>query len=373
MEQQNNIKPLLEFYSGVSHPWGMFADILIARHPLFRFVNKARTKIPKVQSRFKEAGFYGYELGLWSGSLFDQEWNIDQDRLSAYSRAENSFHRFHACFEMVPANLKGIFFNIADGQERNIKSLKSQITVAHLLAKEKQTILVVHPGFVAHRADSQKGISAIKKVLDEVLAFAEQQNVIIALENLPYLDNVYFIGADVSELIEIVDEYNSDFLKITFDWGHLNIVAHAENAPDNFAYIDEKLHLMGDRIAHAHLNYNKCCENHWKPSVTFSKEIAKRFSRMLLPSDSFDLFNIEPLDEHMPLTRALGTYRTGLVQNIETLFSVSSIQKHGFVTHEIEPKKIFSIITHKSEGATYIDHKNDLVLLKEVLSKVSAK
>lgn len=368
MKSKQNISQLAEFYSTVSHPWGLAGDLLVARFPFLRFLNYFR-RPAKPNIDLLKNGYGGYELGLWSHSLFDADWNIDTRQLKKIQKKQFPIHRFHACFEMLPTSLRGVHFNIASGESVNDQALIAQIDVAHELSGDKKTVLVVHPGFVKNSQRAQEGIEAIISVLRGVVSHAENKNVVIALENMPYSEQMYFIGSSIDELIEIVDRVDSPYVKITFDWGHLNISAFSSDVPDNFAFIDEELKRMGDRIVHAHLNYNKCCQKAWQPYVSKRKSFLRSISNAADPG-SFDLIGLEQLDEHMPLIRAQGEYEAPFRKNLETLFAVSSILEYGYVTHEVEPKKIFSFFSHKPEGAETEDRIRDAEIVRDLVDKI---
>jgi sugar phosphate isomerase/epimerase len=367
MEYNNkDIESLIEFQSAVSHPWGLIVDMLIAQYSQLGFLNTLRRGVPRVrEDDMQRSGFNGFELGLWSGSFFRRNWEIYENRLTAFQRSDYEFKRFHACFEMLPQNLAGVYFNIADGSDSNVAALKSQIAVAHNLAQDESTILVVHPGFVTSKNEKDIGIDNIKKVIDQVLYFAEENNVVIALENLPYVDDVYFVGAFIEEIKEIVDDFNSDYVKATFDWGHLNVTAFQQGVVNNFDYIDEKIRMLGKDIVHAHLNYNRCCEKAWAPVVSNKKRFIRRFIEVFNMSFDVDLFSLDSLDQHMPLIRAKEMYQAGLRRNMHTLFEASSLHTYGCVTHEVEPQKVFGILSHRPEGARTADHVKDVSFVAE--------
>lgn len=373
MERKLGIKPLVEYYSAAPYPWGIFVDALIARFDHLRFLNAFRPNIAQPHKDILEIGFHGFELGLWAGALFDKDWNVDGRRLKAYANSGHNFKRFHACFEMLPESLHGMYFNLADGNPENIKALKAQILAASILSKGERTIIVLHPGFVKEENDKQKGIKSIVSVIQRTLDFAKKKNVVLSLENMPHVEGYTFIGADPRDIKEIVNHFNSPWVKATFDWGHLNIYAHFYHKNNSTQFINDSISMLGRDIVHAHLNYNRCCERVFIPdggagSSNFMRGIYKK----VVGSSGHDFSSLPRYDQHMPFSKAEGGYGDAYRQNIEQLLTKSSILSEGFLTHEIEPKKIFGFIEHNKEGAEIHDHKKDLVILKELVSKVQS-
>ncbi|MBU1119124.1 sugar phosphate isomerase/epimerase [Patescibacteria group bacterium] len=366
------LKHVLESSCGMKNPFRIFAEFGFSEIPGLKRVNKYNRKIAKTRNGLKSyAGFSGFELGLWSLGLFLRDGSINHDRLRHFINDGERYPRFHACLEIVPEYFKSTHFNLANGEQKNVHFLKSQIAISRTLSSVEKPVLVVHPGFVEDIRNKEAGIQNIKKTLSEVIAYAEQQNVILGIENMFWNDAVYYIGMDAEELREIIDTFSSDFVKITFDWGHLSTVLSRRKLKDPYNEIDNYISYLGKRIVHTHINYNHCLEPLWQPKVSLKRRFFARATRRS-SKGGVRVMATETHDEHLPFSSMERDGREHFLKNIKTLFAQSDVVEHGFVTHEVLPQKVFSIFPVNKEGAALEDHKHDITLLNGLLAKPSS-
>lgn len=371
MTSKKEIKQLLEFYTAIKRPYGVLLDMLVAAYPRLRKLSNLRSSIGKPNKKFTETvGYDGFELGLWANSLFKPDWKLDKKGLARVEKSPYKFPRFHACFEMLPKRFKGIHLNLAsDDIESNIKALRSHIEVARAGSSVKQPLLVIHPGYVKSEDQKREGIRNLIKTLNTVIPYAEEKNVILGLENLLWNSEIYYMGVDIDEIVEVIDAVNSKYLKSVFDWGHLNTSAYAHKVSNPTEFINDQIKKLGKRIAHVHLNYNSCCEEGYKEYVPSYKKFFNTFvgSRPQEKEGSVT----EVLDQHLPITAATGKYREQYTENLLTIFNHSDIFNYGgYITHEVDPKQFFGIIPFNKRGAGLEEHVKDINYIKKVVSKL---
>jgi len=105
--------------------------------------------------------------------------------------------------------------------------------------------MVIHAGYYAHDyrdEDIQKAKEANLRWLDKYVKLADRHNVGILLENKT---DVYCTNID--HLIELVDAFDSERVKICFDTGHAHVGGYRQK---------EALMAIGDRLRGLHIDDN---------------------------------------------------------------------------------------------------------------------
>ena len=121
-----------------------------------------------------------------------------------------------------------------------LNEVKQTIMMCHQL---EIPLATVHPGFIQGIAflNKAKALEKTKDSVKELAAFARDNSVVIAIENMPA--NINGTCTTAAELLEVVD---SAGLGICFDMGHANTSGQ----------IDEFLKLAG-RFKNVHLHNNE--------------------------------------------------------------------------------------------------------------------
>lgn len=360
------IKHLLEYSSALYYPSNIVLNFLKGKlHFDFRKDGPGRIN----RSLIDTGGYDGFELGLWSGGFFNKNWEVNSKNLRLFKKSHIRFPRFHGCFELFPPTFKSVFFNLARKGPWVEKALKSQIRVAAELRSVEHPIIIFHPGLVLRLADKDRGINQVKENLAKALDFAKAEGVILTLENMFWLNRLYYLGANIDELIDIIDTIDSPYLKITFDWGHLNSFIRSKKIPNNFEYIDRSIIKLGKRIIHAHIHYNHSHERSFQPEKTFGRRIVRKISRW---SKTFNFVTVslgDDFDSHLPFTRIRPEHRLDFARNFINLINNTSIKDFGYITHEISPRKIFYFVSVQKEGAEENDYRQSIKFLNQILDE----
>lgn len=133
-------------------------------------------------------------------------------------------------------------------REASVNEILNSITYAKELKCE---LIVVHPGTISYPRDLQK-FQHISKENERdsffrICEHAENENILVCLENMPRLPPAFKMAWTGESLIEIVDELSSDFLQLALDVGHCNTT----DIP-----IPRMIHDFGSRIKHVHIHDN---------------------------------------------------------------------------------------------------------------------
>lgn len=129
-------------------------------------------------------------------------------------------------------------------RQGSVFELKKGIDLASFL---KASIAIVHPGgeitdFHNHD-EKRKRLDKCAQSVGEILKYASQKNIILAMENLlPHMVCGYS-----DDLLSLVNRFNSDYVKICFDSSHANL---AENPV-------EVLKKFKGKVATVHLSDNR--------------------------------------------------------------------------------------------------------------------
>ena len=138
-------------------------------------------------------------------------------------------------FEVCGAHLPFVYLNPISPnpkiREESINQLKDAIEKASEL---EISYTVMHARGFAHGLTHEQQIEEWKEVLKELADYAQDNSILLTLENADFLSNL-------KELVNVVRGVNSKWLKITLDVGH----AHVRNVPPLSSYPVKELVLRG--------------------------------------------------------------------------------------------------------------------------------
>jgi len=129
-------------------------------------------------------------------------------------------------------------------RQESLKQSKDAIQMAQFLGSE---IIVIHMGsyYPGDKKGTENGKDRLYKSLEYLLPYAEENKVTIALENYPVGENAIFKTPE--DVLNILRDFDSEYLKLTLDIGHANLT--------NISPI-EYIKILKDEIVHLHLNDN---------------------------------------------------------------------------------------------------------------------
>lgn len=371
------IKNLICGLAAMPNPFFLIPEFLISEWPWLKKFLDSKNGIGKPNPKLFRKGTYdGIELVLWG--MFDENWNIREERMRKYMESKLPFYTFHACFESFPKKFRNVYLNLAEKGKYIKKAIKSHIEAASILGK-KNPILVFHPGIIKRPEEKIQALHNVINNLGDLLDFAKEKGVTITLENMPRMRTLPPFCCDFVDLLYILEKINHPNLKITFDWGHLNtclideiykIYAEKLKRSFYFNHINRFINMIGKEIVHAHIHYNR---SHLNQFTKLRRGLLKRFLIYLFFWTSISKFirndrENDLYDEHLTLNKIEEEYLGNYEETIRNLLEKSSIKKYGFVTHEISPKRVFQFFTYSKTGAKFPDYIEGLKLFKKMIT-----
>lgn len=113
---------------------------------------------------------------------------------------------------------------------------------------------VIHPRtYVTGGYNKEKSFNESVKTISKYLEYAQKYNTGIAVENLMSWGNnprTIIYGSEYKELAELCDEFNSERLKICWDFGHANIMRNEFSQQEAIKFLGERI-----KCTHIHNNY----------------------------------------------------------------------------------------------------------------------
>jgi len=240
----------------------------------------------------------GYELLLITAGILKPNWNIDRKMVDFYKKLEVSCWRFHACYSTPPQKFKHLTMNLAEKPNKQIeKALKNQISIASAISgEEKPNLIVIHSGSVKNIEERENGIENVVENLKKALDTAEEEEITLALETKErrVKGDLYFIGSQYQDLIEIKKEVGSDLVKFTCDIGHLKTMGGTP-------YIKEAIRRLGKNIIHAHIHWNDSRLDLHQPLTAIPEEEKQEFKTIIklliektdIPNEKYRTFTLE--------------------------------------------------------------------------------
>lgn len=325
-------------------PYSLLSDTLayVTGFEFIRDLNLTYRLNEKVFSEFDGADFNLVLSGLFKGEQNEPRWK----KVEKTKDEEWDMYAFHGGHELVNEQFKHMETNLAEDTDLTRQKIRSQIQVAKELANTMNTIIVYHPGMVQNKPTNFK---ATLKNLEFALKEA-QDDMLIAIENMPRCNKGHYIGSDYRDIKQILKEINSPNLGMCFDWGHANNYAKTfaqetnkkEEYIKNFSHHKEIIEELNEKIIYAHIHYNR---NH------------------LIADPS------EREDEHMPLTRMKVEEIKNYRETIRDLVKKTSIKKYDMMMLELIPKKVFGFYTIWPTGSTRKEQYKSLEFLKVFVGK----
>ncbi len=144
--------------------------------------------------------------------------------------------------------INGVDISLIEEYDRVWSIREVEKTILALLRLEGE-IIVIHPGSsIEDEKERKQRREKSEQSLEEILKFCEHWGIKIALENtLPGK-----IGDSVSEILEIVKNFDSKNLGICLDTGHCNITSSLYNHDG----VIDSLKVIRDYLCHLHIHDN---------------------------------------------------------------------------------------------------------------------
>ncbi len=183
------------------------------------------------------------KLGVYSGRTLDNE-KLDRvlDELSVYEFASTIHAPYFAPDPNYPVSLQ---IDTARMGEWEFSLMNESIALANRIGAG---VLVLHPGRIGQ--DREKSFSSMVENLKVLVSTAEDQGVILGLENKEGTDP-YNLCCKAEELVRAVKAVNSGSLKATFDIGHANLTCGGDPVK-----LRSFVEVLEEHIVHLHLHDN---------------------------------------------------------------------------------------------------------------------
>ena len=380
MENNKQVKNLLCGLAATSNPFFLVSEMIFSEWPKIRkFIERNGNTVNVTGELFGENKYDGIEFMLIG--IFDNDWNIRQDKIEGYKKSEIASYSFHGCYETFPKRYKNIYLNLAEnGDSITKKAIHSHIEAVYLLQKERST-LVFHPGIIKKGGNREKAFKNVINNLESNLDYAREKNVIVCIENMAWGwgSGVKPFCNEAEDLKYIIDKINHPNLKITFDWGHLNsclmrpkfrnkYYKEGEDCLD-FRHIKDFIDILEKNIVHTHIHYNRC---HFPKYKKFKKAASKKLLIYLMFWTDLSKFirkdkNKFFYDEHLSLDKIKSKYLKGYERSINYLLEKSAIKEYGSITHEYTNKKVFRLFSLTKNGL-YDGYLESLQIFKDMIS-----
>lgn len=333
-------------------PWGI-GTILHAPAAIRLFTWGIRA--PRAHA-FGKGGFDGMEFNISTSGLFDPRLRLRDDKLALYKEQGWNIRALHACSSYHPPGLAPTELNPCIDDDRTQKLLRDNIRIAGELCAGKHKVLVLHPGHVDSPSGLKRGIASCIKNISDAMDLAEENGVIIALENLYHHNGGSVPGADhCRDLLHIADSVGSKNVGFTFDWGHANVAARdmglAEKDLLSFSHQRDIVRALGKRIVHSHMHYNHC----------HKEDMHGRFKD-----------NYVKRDEHLALTRIGEEDMPAWRRYVFALLEKSSLRRRGAITLEIPLRRVFGIFPVLRDGATPGEQMQSLRIMRKAVRSADA-
>ncbi|NQU99471.1 MAG: hypothetical protein HQ538_01925, partial [Parcubacteria group bacterium] len=147
MENNRKVKHLLCGLAATTNPFFLVSEMIFSEWPKVRKLVQRKGKTVNVNEElFSENKYDGIEFMLVG--VFDNDWNIRQDKIDGYKKSRIASYSFHGCYENFPKRYKNIYLNLAGNTDPiTKKAIRSHIEAVSMLQKERST-LVFHPGII---------------------------------------------------------------------------------------------------------------------------------------------------------------------------------------------------------------------------------
>lgn len=297
----------------------------------------------------------GMDIDFTYTGIFDAELNIRPRLLERYAARYRSgrwpIMAYHATFADGSPLFKSTEMSLCRAAARDIRGLRNHIKAASQISG-RGAIIAVHMG---NTTDHEAGMKNVLRSLEAVVQDAEDQGVILALENMTASPPGHsYLGADYRDLQQVLRAFRSPSVKVCLDWGHANNFAASflrvtgrevdQLYLASFGYCREMIQELGADIAHAHLHYNA---SHTVPDAPIDRH----------------------WDQHQPLNRIPGDEREAFRETLELLLRETRIST---LTLELFPRRYFGILPMFRTGSNRQDQKDSAALLRQMLGRIGA-
>ncbi|WKZ23932.1 MAG: TIM barrel protein [Candidatus Dojkabacteria bacterium] len=215
--------------------------------------------------------------------MFTKHWEIKMKTVTRFLSLGVSVRSMHAPWiddgKIYQTARKSYLENVLDLTE-NVSAtwncLFSHVQLYSVLApKEQEKVLIVHPLPAKPGKTEKEMIQTISAVVKKTLPVLQGENVRLVVENMPWLKKHHeeytaFLG-DALFFDRLMNEVNSPFYGVLFDWGHANSFSRfmtmreikhrehffSEEALSQFEYQNYFIKRLTEKIFYGHLSFNE--------------------------------------------------------------------------------------------------------------------
>lgn len=308
---------------------------------------------------FGEDKFHGTELtGIITG-VFGKNWTFNKSRIEQFKQQPFPVEVFHACTARSAFKKRSQAdwnLNLCKDDDNTRMGIAASIYLAKDLI-ETNPIVNFHFGkFPA--GNRRQARRSLLKNLNFAKHIAQQESVLITLENsYSEHEKESTFGADPEDIKGIIDEVDSEHVKVCLDWGHANV--HAKHLHDQGKLTNEELqsfefhkrfiNVLEERIGYAHIHYN------FAHKGSFAKE-----------RNIMNAFRVDKEDQHLPINRIKGEEKKNYLKTLQLLKNKTSISKYGKIMLELTRDFYFGFIPFNKWGANTKDALESLEIVKDV-------
>jgi sugar phosphate isomerase/epimerase len=186
---------------------------------------------------------YVPKMGLYEGRDLQQD-RVQEvfDVLSTTSGVTSVHAPYYADVPTYPSEL---CVNTAKMNKSDLRLMEESIELA---ANFQSNVVVVHPGLVG--IDRHKSFSNMVDNLKRLAEFADNHGVMLGLENK---EGTAFgnLCCEAIELVDAVEQVDSDRLGVTFDVGHANLTTGADHTQ-----VYNFMKTVHEHVVHVHIHDN---------------------------------------------------------------------------------------------------------------------
>ena len=186
---------------------------------------------------------YVPKLGLYEGrELQHDRVEAVKDVLSTSSGVTSVHAPYYADAQTYP---KLLCVNMANMSDSDFRLMEESIEMA---AYFQSNVMVVHPGLVGN--DRQASFDKMVDNLKRLSGFAEEHGIVLGLENKEGTATGN-LCCEADELVQAVENVDSDNLGVTFDVGHANLTARGDSAQ-----VRAFMEMVREWVVHVHVHDN---------------------------------------------------------------------------------------------------------------------
>ncbi len=173
------------------------------------------SQLPELEKEVDSIELYIPKLGLYNGcTLLKKRVNELRDLLSTGSALTTMHAPYYGESPNYPA---GLTVDTAHMGKMQWRLMEECINLASTFGC---SVLVVHPGKIS--GDRKKSLGSMVGNLKKLSSSAENRGIVLGLENKEGTDPTN-LCCTVDDLVRVIRDIDSPFLKATFDIGHANL------------------------------------------------------------------------------------------------------------------------------------------------------